>query len=69
MQENQITRRKEINPIIIFATNVPLTEKPSNQSVPVTCAEKKKKNVEDQHLKQQCRNKTNCIQVTFNLHI
>lgn len=43
MQENQITRRKEINPIIIFATNVPLTEKPSNQSVPVTCAEKKKK--------------------------
>ena len=74
MQENcflnQITRRKETNPIIIFATNIPLTEKPSNQSAPVKCAKKKKKNpVEDQHLKQQCRTKTNCIRVTFNVRI
>ena len=47
MQENcflnQITQRKETNPIIIFATNIPLTEKPSNQSTPVKCAKKKKK--------------------------
>ena len=73
MQENcflnQITRRKETNPIIIFATNVPLTEKLSNQSAPVKCSKKTKKTVEDQHLKQQCRTKTNCIRVTFNLHI
>ena len=47
MQENcflnQITRRKETNPIIIFATNVPLTEKLSNQSAPVKCSKKTKK--------------------------
>ena len=48
MQENcflnQITQRKETNPIIIFATNVPLTEKLSNQSAPVKCSKKKQKN-------------------------
>ena len=47
MQENcflnQITQRKETNPIIIFATNVPLTEKLSNQSAPVKCSKKNKK--------------------------